>query len=350
MRECRFPNPKFLRCEIKVNINYGKKIIANYEGCVYAEIYHKKYWCGVLPIKQESKLLFPVGRFRGCWNFNEIRFALEQGLIEILEIDKIVYAEGMPSPFESYVDKLFELKLEAEIQGNDFWRDLYKRFANSLYGKFAQRISEETIYIEDLEKEYETILDYQLSGRFIKLSLFNATRNDAFLIVSCDNEYSLNYSIPSFASYITSFSRILLAKELIKNEKYKPLYCDTDSIFYEIEPDQKSSKALGEWKKENKIVTEIIALKNYKYIDFDKSPEEQHKIKGVPFLKYDSDGIPNIIETSKNIYEYSNLSKTKESLRRNFEPGVLTKRKKEISGKYDKRIVFSDGTTDPIEF
>ena len=253
----------------------------------------------------------------------------------------------MISPFISYVKDLFELKLQAEIIGDEFWRDLYKRFANSLYGKFAQRIDEESIYIENIERQYDVILAAQLDGSFIKLCLFNSKRLDAFMITKNSKDYSLNYAIPSFASYITSFSRILLLKELIKNERYKPVYCDTDSIFYELEPEQESSRLLGGWKKENKTVTEIVGLKNYKFIDHGKSETEIHRIKGIPILFY-KDGVPNV-EKKGNEYSYTNLIKTKESLRRSLDAGVQTKRKKVISGKYDKRIVFSNGETEPIK-
>jgi hypothetical protein len=43
------------------------------------------------------------------------------------------------------------------------------------------------------------------------------------------------------------------------------------------------------------------------------------------------------------------LVKTKESLKRNIEPGVITERIKEIKNTYDKRIVLFNGETKPIE-
>ena len=123
-------------------------------------------------------------------------------------------------------------------------------------------------------------------------------------------------------------------------KRFRPVYCDTDSIFYEL-PDMnfKDQKELGGWKIEGKIVTEILGLKNYKFYKVDKPNDLIHRIKGVP---------TKAIKTGPNSFEYSNLLKTKESIRRNLDSGVLTKRVKEITGKYTKRIVLTNGETKPI--
>lgn len=344
MRDTIFPNPKYLKTYTNVRTKDLINIfLPNYEGCIYAEIEHVKNWCGLLPIKKDGKLLFPIGLFSGCWNFNEFRTAYNTGKIIIKNITKVVCSEKMLSPFAGYVDTLFSLKLKAELDGNDFWRDLYKRYANSLYGKFAQRIDEESIYIENIERDFEIILDAQNKGIFKNLSMFNAERLDAFLITSASKSFSISYSIPSFASYITSAARSQLLEKMLSCRQNKVLYCDTDSIFIQNDFGLESSKALGEWKKETKIITEIRGLKNYKFTDIDKKDGElknYHRLKGVPL---------KALKTTDNSYKYFNLVKTKESLRRNLDAGVLTTRRKIISGKYTKRIVLSDGETEPIK-
>ncbi len=351
MRDCVFPNPRNLQTADFVTVKQALELInGNYEGCLYANILHRDTTYGFLPVKMAGKLFFPTGNITGCWNFNEIKFALQSGAIEIKKVTKITFGEPMESPFIKYVETLFDLKLKAEIEGNEFERDRTKRFASSLYGKFAQRIDEESIYLFDIDKQIHLIEEAVKKKIFKKLSLFNAERKDAFLIVGIPETYKLSYSIPSFASYITSFSRLLLMKELIKNEKYRPVYCDTDSIFYELSPDKESSKVLGEWKKENKIVTEIRGLKNYLFIDASPDPskggeliygKETLRLKGVP--------MKGVIKTGENSYEYTNLSKMKESIRHGKDSGVITKRTKTISNLYTKRIVFANGETKPIK-
>lgn len=351
MRNEIFPNPKHLKTVLHVKPKtFIDRYLPHYEGCVYAKVYHRPLWFGLLPIKRDGKLLFPTGNIQGCWNFNEIRFAVESGYVEIKDISKIVYSDRMVSPFIGYIDQLFLLKNKAEIEGNDFWRDLYKRYQNSLYGKFAQRIDEESIYIENIEKQFDLIYEYQKKGLFRKLSLFNAERLDAFLIIGSSKNISISYSIPSFASYITSGARVKIAKKLLECEKNKVVYCDTDSVFVENDFGMIDENFLGGWSKEGKInkrskiwqpklITEIRGLKNYKFID-PETGEPWQRLKGVP---------NKAIKLNENSYKYFNLIKTKESLRRNLDAGVLTERKKTITGKYDKRIVLFDGETLPIE-
>jgi hypothetical protein len=349
-----FPNPKFLKVEKNSDVKYFiQNILPHFEGCVYAEVFHKENWIGYLPVKKDGKLIFPTGNLRGCWNFPEIRFALDHKMIEIKNITKIVYAEGMKkNPFQSYVETLYNKRIASN---NDFEIYRIKIFMNSLYGKFAQRITEETIYIENMEKQFDEIQRYQKSGLFIKLIPFNSERLDCFLVLKSQRGINISYSIPSFSSYITSNARVHLLKEVIRMKKYKVVYMDTDSIFYELEPPGfVSSKSLGGWKKENKIVTDIKGLKNYKYIDLEKDSQKIiHRIKGVPLLNdetiiFDGKEFKKSEKLAENSYRYFNLVKTKESLRRNLDPGILTKRTKEISEKYDKRIILTDGETKPI--
>lgn len=339
MKNCVFPNPKFFKSIINPPVkHFLKRILPHYEGCIYCEVFHKETKIGYLPIKKDGKLLFPVGTFTGCWNFNELEYAINSGVVTIKTISKVIYAERMESPFKSFVDKLYLEKVTSKIQGDYFTEDKVKRFMNSLYGKFAQRITEENLYIRDINKQWDLVQEHQRKGTFIKLQFFNKDRVDCFLVVKPTKNIDKSFSIPSFASYITSYGRVKLLQQLIKMENNSPVYCDTDSIFYEINDGSIiSSNELGAWKIEEKIVTEIRGLKNYKYID---NGVEKHKLKGVP---------SKAIKIAENIYEYENLLKTKEALRRNKDNGVLTKRVKQIKGKYNKRIVLADGETKPIK-
>jgi|WetSurMetagenome_2_1015567.scaffolds.fasta_scaffold02016_17 hypothetical protein len=335
MVACQFPNPKFLKkisfCHPKIFI---QKYLKLYEGCAYFKIKHKDHYFGFLPYRFEGKLLFPIGTFSGWYNFNEIRFCLENDVIEILEVKDIIYAPPLTSPFATYATDLYKKRFET---GNEFHAYLYKKFGNSLYGKFAQKIDSEFIYIKDMEKDYAIIKEFQDKKQIIKIQLFNEKRNDCFIqIIKSGNKYMYN-TIPLFSSYITSFSRVQLMGLLLKYRNFDPLYCDTDSIFFERDPKIKSSKLLGQFKKEEKSVIEISGLKNYSYIYEGKINK---KIKG----------IPKNAKFKKGSYNYNAMVRTKEGIRQNKEIGVWTKRKKTITGKYDKRIVKRNGYTEPIKF
>lgn len=357
MKTIKFPNPKILKQELNISINLFMKYLEWFEGMAFMDVIHKESWIGFLPVKKDGKLLFPVGNISGAWNFNEIRFALSKGIITIKKVHKVIYSEPLNSPFVSYVDTLQEQKLKAELEGNEFNRDRAKRFSNSLYGKFAQRITEESIYINDVQKQWDVIQQYQRDGKFIRLQTFNKDRNDAFLIVSNTKQFDISYSIPSFSSYITSAARVILLQKLIELENCKPVYCDTDSIFFEIDKGLKSDFSLGGWKVENKIVTEIRGLKNYKYIE--AKGNEVWRVKGVPVnkgktVKIFRDNqteieVPMVEQIADNKFRYYNLVKSKEALKRNMEPGVIMERLKVIKNTYDKRIILNDGKTKPIE-
>jgi hypothetical protein len=335
MNECIFPNPKYLKkakyINVKVFINHYLK---KYEGCAHVEIHHNDTYFGCLPYRFNNKLLFPVGNFMGWYNFNELRWPLEMGFITIKSVIEIIYSPPMISPFTKYVQDIF---LKRQETSSDFMKYLYKLFMNSLYGKFAQRITSEFIYLNSMEKEYETIEHYKALKQLIRIQLFNENRDDCFLEICTGSAKYLYNTIPLFSSYITSFSRILLLQKLIKYQKFKPTYCDTDSIFFDVDPKIKNSIKLGDFKKEEKNVIEIRGLKNYSYIS---ESIKKDKIKGVP---------KNAVKNGDK-HEYFTLLKTKEALRRGKKSGEYTKRTKECTFLYDKRIVGSDGTTSPIIF
>ena len=179
------------------------------------------------------------------------------------------------------------------------------------------------------------------------------------MVVSNSKNKKLGFSQPSFASYITSFARIHLLDKLLSLEKYRPVYVDTDSIAFEIdEGTMPNEKHLGGWKREAKIITEIKGLKSYKYYSTDKENpktfnKEFWRLKGVPYLNdeeiiYEDETFKKCEQVSQDSFRYFNLVNTKEAIRRGLNAGVLIKREKTISGKYDKRIVEKDGTTKPI--
>lgn len=327
-----FPNPKFLKYRSlitpKIFIN---KYLYSFEGCGYFEIEHKKCYFGFLPYKYNNKLIFPIGKIEGVWNFNEIRFALNNKMIKIIKIKYIIFAPHMKSPFINFVNDIYKLR---QNTNDKFEKLLYKLELNSLYGKFAQKIKYEFIYIKDYNLEINKINEYEENNLLLEIKFFNALRKDCFLKVKTSKVKFIYNSIPVFSSYITSYARIFLLQNLLNNKRNNPVYCDTDSIFFEKKPNLDCSKnELGKWKKEDKIITEIRGLKNYKFILDNK---EQEKIKGVP---------KNAKKTGMNEYSYQTLLKTREALIRNLPPGILTNRKKILSLVYDKREILENGNT-----
>lgn len=359
-----FPNPKTLKHELNFPVKKLAKYLEWFEGMIDATVIHrdtkdlfKPNGIGFLPVKKDNKLIFPTGKIRGQWNFPEIRFALKHGVIEIAQIHSIVYGEKMVSPFESMIDTLFEIKAKAVLDGDKMLESMTKYYMNMFYGKFGQRNIEQSIYIKDIEKQFHIIQEYQKKKQFLKLVPFGKKRNDAMLIIGKRNSKPPAYAIPSFASYITTYGRVQLLEKMLEFSNRKVVYCDTDSVFFEIAGDINSEKQLGGWKLENKIITDIKGLKNYKYID-DIKKIEVWRVKGVPVNKgrkvkiFDGDKTEefnSVEQIGENKFRYFNLMKSKEALRRNKEAGILTERIKEIKNTYDKRLILTNGETKPIK-
>lgn len=371
LRNSTFPNPRSLRCEVDINTLQFSRTLLQFEGMADLTIQHHETEYGYLPYRSsEGKLLFPVGTFRGKWNFPEVRNALENGAIKILTCHKAVYGEPMASPFASYVDSLHDIKQKATKAGDEWLVSMTKYYLNMLYGKFGQNNEERTIYLNDITKQWHVVETYQRNGKFKRLIRFNKNRNDFFMVIGAKGTKPA-YCIPSFASYVTSMGRVQIVNKLYEMHPKGVAYCDTDSLFFSNAVGVTSSEALGDWKIENKIITNIYGLKNYTFIDDKKAPVELFRSKGIPSMNpwkldkvtkewkfeprtvklFDGDEettVAAIERTAQNSFKFYQLIQTKEALKRNIEPGHLALREKTLTGKYDKRIVNADGTTKPI--
>lgn len=338
MTRVKFPDVRTLKKETMYNMDYFMYIIKNFEGLTKVKVKHQDYYFGLLPkrhnINGSNKLIFPVGEFETIVNFNELRYALSTGLVEVLETEYIVYSNRVDSIFIDFVEQIYNHR---KIAKNELTRYIDKLLLNSNYGRWAMRMKYETTYYDLIP--YEIISALQLTDKWYDLKTFSAERNDCFLITENEKFKNSFFAIATFSSYITSEARIILLQGLIDNIDNKVCYCDTDSIFLEKDFIGTVGKDLGQWKLEDKRVTEINGLKNYKYIDTDGT--EKHTIKGIS---------KNAKKLSENKYEVTRYKKTKEALRHDKESGKQEIQIKELTHKYDKRIINkNDGNTKPIK-
>jgi len=334
MNNMYFPDVRTLKKETKVDIKYFNYVLKNFEGCAKITISHAGTYFGYLPYKsEEGKLLFPCGTFTGCWNFNEIRFAIENKVIQVLSCEYVVYSVRVKSPFTEFVQEHYNRRINATDE-LDKWIEKY--ILNKLYGKFAQRIKHTTTYYDNIP--YELIEELEKTEKFYQLKTFSETRPDCFIVTENEKFVNSFFSIPTYSSYITSQARIVLLKSLLQNQNNNVVYCDTDSIFLEGTFEGKVSKELGDFKEEEKTVIQINGLKNYVYKD---SLGIHETIKGIS---------KRSIKIGKNKYSTEKYYKTKEALRRQKTAGTKFTQVKELKHEYDKRIVNkNDGTTKPIK-
>lgn len=337
-----FPDIKSLKKVTMCDTKFLSHCLKYYEGMADIEVKHKDTFFGFLPCRMEvnksEKLVFPVGKFRTVVNFNELRFALEKGVIEILKVHLIIYGNPIKSPFIEFITDNYKKRLESPDELN---RTIYKLKMNSLYGRFAMRMKLNTTYYDEIP--FQLVQELKEADRYVDIQLFNADRNDCYIITENEKFKNSFFSIPTFSSYITSTARIMLLKALIDNEDQDVCYCDTDSVFLEGTFKGKLSDELGDFKLEDKQVTAVFGLKNYIYKD--NTGKEIAVIKGIS--KNSTKKTDPI--TKAEVYETPKYIKTKQALRQNKEAGQAFIMRKTLTGKYDKRIVNHDGTTKPIK-
>ena len=330
MKSIKFPNISNLK-KWKGDVNYFLEFYLtnkNYEGMIKCTVFHKEHYFGFLPKHIDGKLCFPTGEFSGCWNFNEIRFALKHGIIEIKEVDEIIYSTSVESPFINYVDDNYNKRMQNK---GTFWELVFKYLLNSLYGKFGEKSKGKTTYFSEFP--FDKIRELNKDGKKYTIQVFNEKRDDCFIIE--DAEKHKSNSIAVYASYITSASRIYLLEKLIENKDKTITYCDTDSICCEGEIENISFE-LGGLKKEKEIIIELFGCKNYTEI---REGVIYRKIKGIP---------KNAIEYSDKKFKFVTMNKSKSSIRNSKVAGKFALRKKTLSYNYDKRIVDEFGNTKPI--
>ena len=336
-----FPDIKHLKKEVKVDRKFLEFCIKHYEGLANVRVKHKETYFGYLPCRMEvgksQKLVFPVGEFETTVNFNELRFALERGVVEILKVNYIIYGNPIESPFIKFIEDNYKKRNETKDELN---RTIYKLKMNSLYGRFAMRMKLTTTYFDEIP--FQLIEELKVADKYCDIQIFNEQRNDCYLITENEKFKNSFFSIPAFSSYITSAARVILLKGLTDNEKNKVVYCDTDSIFLIDNFNGVISDNLGDFKKENKKVIEVSGLKNYKYED--ENGKVWNVIKGISKNSVKEKDF----KTGETVYKTQKYIKTKQALRQNKEAGQSYIMKKTLSHKYDKRIVLPGGETKAI--
>jgi hypothetical protein len=340
MLDCYFPDIKHLKKVTSIDVKYLMFLMEGYEGMAKVTVRHKDTHFGYLPLKTEinkaEKLVFPVGEFTTCVNFNELMFAIDQGVVEVLNVDYAVYGNPVESPFKDFINDNYKKKNETD---NKLKATIYKNIMNSLYGRFAMRMKMQTTYYDSCP--FQVIKELQAEDKFYELKVFSKERDECYLITENEKMRASFFSIPTYSSYITSHARIILLKGLLANEKNDVCYCDTDSIFLCGNFVGNISDLVGDFKREEKTVIEVRGLKNYTYIN--DEGKTINVIKGISKNSILKEG------TEFPTYEIPKYIKTKQAIAQNREAGTAFIMVKELKHEYDKRIVLENGQTKPIK-
>ncbi len=335
----QYPDPSSFVKDTNVSKDALVELMHTYEGNALLSVTVKDCYRPILPVKHQGKLVFPTGRITGRWNFPELRLAMKNNQIEIEQVYEVVYAERSLNYFRDYIQTLYNLRRQSK---DEYDKLAYKLFMNSLYGKFGQRKRSENKYAKSLDE-----LELYKEKYGAQITKIDELKNGIYVVTingDPENKIYANHAVVSWASYVTSYARMInwQYQKLIEN-KYglKVAYTDTDSFFVDGEIPIESGLVgpeLGQLKLEPEKVTKIIAPKNYKYI---KDGKEYTKLKGVP---------KSATEIEQGIYTFNKIVKYKEAIRRDLTPGQSIQVLKVIKGLYDKRVILSNGETEPLKF
>lgn len=221
--------------------------IENFEGIVNAELKIKDLNIPFVPYR-DNKLLFPIGKIKGYYDFFTLRKALSYGY-EIIKLNDGLVYEHKFKPFKHYINVLWKLRQELRKR-NDSSELIPKILMNSFYGKLGFKFYEKELivdvdFLENIKNiDTKTIIPFP--------------DNKLFRVITKDNAKIPNYVFPIMPLYVTAYARHYLYKIFNKIDDDKIFYCDTDSIFTTKILD--TGNGLGELKLE-KIFDELIIVK-----------------------------------------------------------------------------------------
>lgn len=175
-----------------------------------------------IPIRQDKRLIFPIGRFKAVLSTPEIELALET-CKSLTVIRAAVYHKALI--FDSFVSFFYGKRLEYASNDDGAFAFMCKILLNSLYGKFGQtgRIYEDVDKITDLTSKRWSEIDIDTKEIHHFRQFAGQVQRLSGLTESMD-------SMPAIASHVTSYARVLLWNYINQAGRENVLYIDTDSL------------------------------------------------------------------------------------------------------------------------
>lgn len=283
------------------------------------------------PFRAETFNIYPTGAFQTVLSTPEIEFALEH--CEILKIGQVAIYEKAPI-FKAYAEYFAQLKEYYWREGNQPFREIAKKLANSLYGKFGQTDIEtdlsfdlppigprEAPYYDWRVKKWYRI--YQLGHQVV----FEKSGGESF------------NSFPAIPAHVTAYARMYLWSLIKQAGLENCFYCATDSLIvnqagYDNLADKIDDYKLGYLKVECEAEElEIWGPNNFKLGD---------KLKSGGIRK-------NAIRLSHDVFEQSTFLGLRGAIRKGNPDLVTIKRtKKRMHRKIKTGVVQATGRVQPF--
>jgi len=329
MREHEYP--RMLRAwPVSLDLNSLK--IALRKHCVVAHVLvHTEY--PVFPVRLDTFNIYPVGTFSTVLSTPELEFALER--CTILKIGQVAIYERAPL-FRAYAQYFADLKDYYWKDGNKPFREIAKKFANTLYGKFGQTDLETDLSYElpPIGPREAPYYDWRVKKwyRIYKLGhqvVFEKSGGESF------------NSFPAIPAHVTAHARMYLWSLIEKAGVGNVFYCATDSLIvnqrgYDNLADLIDDYKLGYLKVENVASTlEVMGPNNFIMGD---------KIKSGGIRK-------NAVRLSRDVFEQDRFLGLRGAIRRGDADLVTIKKiKKQMKREIRTGQVQPDGRVKPFRF
>jgi hypothetical protein len=175
------------------------------------------------PVRQNGKLIFPVGTFVAFLCSPGLKYAYANNHIVKVIRASFYYKANL---FKPYIDYFHALKVQAQAAGDTVAKSMVKIFLNSLYGKFGQTVTETQIDEVDSDGLYLRISDYDDVTQTESTSTYimNTLVTEGATVEGAQ-------SFPAIAAHVTEYARLLLYGIMQQIGLDRVLYCDTDSIY-----------------------------------------------------------------------------------------------------------------------
>lgn len=198
---------------------------------------------GCLPTRDiDDGLDFTTKRGTFYATGHEIRAGLDTGTLKILRV-RHAWRFDRKASFSEFVDRFYNLRLDAKAKGDKVRDILYKFCLNSGYGKFAlnpRKFKQWHFTVDEIpQPQYSEACKHGWQ--------FHSQSGLVFIWYRADPRSGGYYNIATAAS-ITGAARANLLRNL--SLAVRPIYCDTDSIICNSFSGALNETALGGWKLE----------------------------------------------------------------------------------------------------
>lgn len=285
----------------------------------------------IYPVYNESKLIFPVGKFTTFVCSEGLQSAIRLGHFRNCAKAAIYRKEIF---FNDYVDFFYGLKVQFTKDNNEILRELTKKFLNSLYGKFAQK---RAVVHESRNVTFDG---------YYRIECYNAINGELGVEYKMFNKHVFEFgtvdtenSFIAIAAHITETARFYLWEIMKEIGLEKIIYCDTDGVKIR-KKDQPAAQhliekhTLGALKIENEF-EELNVYGAKAYIT-----EKERRLKGIPHKAK---------EIKPGVFEYQTFLKQASHMQKQITRYYMVRDTvKTLKYEYNKGEVLPNGKVIPL--